>query len=68
MNYDTQTLIAGSQKKFVIKQKPDLNENTIPKFRVDPHMFLKVQNLAKENKTSIPDVVRQMIEFALESM
>lgn len=51
--------------KFKIKSE-GLGSDVISNFRVRPEVHAKIREMAVENDISMADVVRQMIDFALE--
>ena len=51
--------------KFKIKNE-QLGDDVIANFRVRPEVHAKIKELAKNNDLSMSDIVRQMIDFALE--
>lgn len=52
-------------KKFAVKAET-LGPNVVANFRVRDEVHAKLKSMADEKGVSIQDVVRQMIDFALE--
>lgn len=51
----------------VFKIKAEQKSVVIPSFRVTPEVYDKIKAAARTNGTTVSEVIRQMIEFALES-
>jgi hypothetical protein len=57
--------LANMNKKFKVKAEA-LGNDVVATFRVKPDVHAKLKELASQSGVTIPDVVRQMIDFALE--
>lgn len=59
--------MSQEKPKFKVK-KEGLGTDVISNFRVRPEVHERIKCLAENNQIAMADVVRQMIDFALENL